>query len=137
MTLDVTGLIASFIEPWRTSSFADNEQAPWHLVGNIEELLRQQIANLDSSYQRVDELAVHHSARIDSPTIPPRMCFGFIPINGKVSSDFIVVPCGFRDVLVRKAPVGSAISAQVRPGATVVFRLWLRGSLRPVTGRAA
>ena len=69
MTLDVTGLIASFIEPWRNSGFADNEQAPWHLVGNIEELLRQQIANLDSSYQRVDELAVHHSARIEAGAV--------------------------------------------------------------------
>ena len=69
MTLDVTGLIASFIEPWRTSSFADNEQAPWHLVGNIEELLRHQIASLGSSYQRVDELAVHHSARIEAGAV--------------------------------------------------------------------
>ena len=67
--LDVKGLIASFIEPWRTSSFADNDQAPWHLVGNIEELLRQQIASLDSSYQRIDELAVHHSARMEAGAV--------------------------------------------------------------------
>ena len=69
MTFDVTSLISSFIEPWHTSSFADNDQAPWHLVGNIEELLRQQIASLDSSYQRIDELAVHHSARIEAGAI--------------------------------------------------------------------
>lgn len=69
MTLDVTSLISSFIEPWRTSNFADIDQAPWHLVGNIEELLRQQIASLDSSYQRVDELAVHHSARIEAGAV--------------------------------------------------------------------
>ena len=62
--LDVKGLTSSFIEPWRTFSFADNDQAPWHFIGNIEELLRQQIAGLDSSYQRVDGVAVHHSARI-------------------------------------------------------------------------
>ncbi len=69
MTLDVTSLISSFISPWRTSSFADNDQAPWHLVGNIEALLRQQIASLDSSYQRIDELAVHHSARIEAGAV--------------------------------------------------------------------
>jgi NDP-sugar pyrophosphorylase family protein len=69
VTLDVTSLISSFISPWRTSSFADNDQAPWHLVGNIEALLRQQIASLDSSYQRIDELAVHHSARMEAGAV--------------------------------------------------------------------
>lgn len=64
--LDVKGLIASFIEPWRTSSFADIHETPWDFVGNIEEWLRQQIASLDTSYQRVDELAVHRTARIEA-----------------------------------------------------------------------
>ncbi|WP_295491580.1 DapH/DapD/GlmU-related protein [Sphingorhabdus sp. EL138] len=67
--LDVKGLTSSFIEPWRTSSFADNDQAPWHLVGNIEALLRQQIAGLDSSYQRVDEIAVHRTAIIEAGAV--------------------------------------------------------------------
>lgn len=67
--LDVKGLTSSFIEPWRTSSFADNDQAPWHLVGNIEELLRQQIAGLDSSYTCVDEVAVHRTARIEAGAV--------------------------------------------------------------------
>jgi NDP-sugar pyrophosphorylase family protein len=67
--LDVKGLISSFIEPWGTSSFADNDQAPWHLVGNIESLLRQQIAGLDSSYQRVDEIAVHCTAMIEAGAV--------------------------------------------------------------------
>ena len=66
---DVKGLIASFIKPWHTSRFADIHKAPWDVVGNIEFLLRQQIANLDSSYQRVDELAVHHSARIEAGAV--------------------------------------------------------------------
>ena len=69
MTLDVTSLISSFIEPWRTSSFADNDQSPWHLVGSIESLLRHHIASLDSSYQRVDELAVHRTARIEAGAV--------------------------------------------------------------------
>lgn len=69
MKLDVTGLIASFIEPWHTSRFTDIHEAPWHLVDNIEELLRQQIASLGSSYQRVDELAVHHSARMEAGAV--------------------------------------------------------------------
>lgn len=67
--LDAKGLTSSFIEPWRTSSFADNDQAPWHFVGNIEELLRQQIADLDSSYRRVDEVAVHRTARIEAGAV--------------------------------------------------------------------
>ena len=67
--LDVKGLTSSFIEPWRTSSFADNDQAPWHLVGNIEALLRQQIAGLDSSYQRVDEIAGHRTAIIEAGAV--------------------------------------------------------------------
>jgi NDP-sugar pyrophosphorylase family protein len=81
VTLDVTSLISSFIEPWRTSSFAVNDQAPWHLVGNIEALLRQQIAGLDSSYTCVEDIAVHHSAIIEAgavikgPTIIGPNCF--------------------------------------------------------------
>ncbi len=67
--LDVKGLIASFIEPWHTSRFADIHESPWDVVGNIEELLRQQITSLDSSYQRIDELAVHHSARIEAGAV--------------------------------------------------------------------
>jgi NDP-sugar pyrophosphorylase family protein len=67
--LDVKGLTSSFIEPWRTSSFADNDQVPWHLVGNIEELLRQQIAGLDSSYTCVEDIAVHHSAIIEAGAV--------------------------------------------------------------------
>ena len=67
--LDIKGLTSSFIEPWRTSSFADNDQAPWHLVGNIEELLRQQIADLDSSYTCVEDIAVHHSAIIEAGAV--------------------------------------------------------------------
>ena len=50
--LDAKGLISSFIEPWRNSRFANIHQAPWDFVGNIEALLRQQIADLDPSYQR-------------------------------------------------------------------------------------
>ncbi len=69
MTLDVTGLIASFIEPWHTSRFADIHEAPWDVVGNIGSLLRPKIANLDPSYQRIDELAVHHSARIEAGAV--------------------------------------------------------------------
>jgi len=69
VTLDVTSLISSFIEPWRTSSFADNDQSPWHLVGSIESLLRHHIASLDSSYQRVDEWAVHRTARIEAGAV--------------------------------------------------------------------
>jgi NDP-sugar pyrophosphorylase family protein len=67
--LDVKGLTSSFIEPWRTSSFADNDQAPWHFVGNIEESLRQQIAGLDSSYTCVEDIAVHHSAIIEAGAV--------------------------------------------------------------------
>ena len=69
MTLDVQGLIPSCIEPWRASPFADIHKAPWDFVGNIAPLLRQQMASLDSSYQRVDELAVHHSARIEAGAV--------------------------------------------------------------------
>ena len=67
--LDVKGLISSFIKPWQASRFADIHESPWDVVGNIEELLRQQITSLDSSYQRIDELAVHHSARIEAGAI--------------------------------------------------------------------
>jgi NDP-sugar pyrophosphorylase family protein len=67
--LDVKGLTSSFIEHWRTSSFAKINQAPWHLIGNIEELLRQQMADLDSSYQRLDEVAVHRTARIEAGAV--------------------------------------------------------------------
>ena len=63
--LDAKGLISSFIEPWRNSRFANIHQAPWDFVGNIEALLRQQIAGLDPSYQRVDEVAVHRTARLE------------------------------------------------------------------------
>jgi NDP-sugar pyrophosphorylase family protein len=69
VTLDVTGLIASFIEPWHTSRFADIHEAPWDVAGNIAPLLRQQIASLDSSYQRVDELAVHRTAIIEAGAV--------------------------------------------------------------------
>jgi NDP-sugar pyrophosphorylase family protein len=67
--LDAKGLISSFIEPWRNSRFANIHQAPWDFVGNIEALLRQQIAGLDSSYQRVDEVAVHRTARIEAGAV--------------------------------------------------------------------
>jgi len=67
--LDVKGLTSSFLEPWRTSSFADFNQAPWDFIGNIEELLRQQISALDSSYKRVDEVAIHHSATIEAGAV--------------------------------------------------------------------
>ena len=63
--LDAKGLISLFIEPWRTSRFANIHQAPWDFVGNIEALLKQQIAGLDPSYQRVDEVAVHRTARLE------------------------------------------------------------------------
>ncbi len=69
MTLDVQGLIPSCIEPWQASPFADIHKAPWDFVGNIAPLLRQQFANLDPSYQRIDELAVHHSARIEGGAV--------------------------------------------------------------------
>jgi NDP-sugar pyrophosphorylase family protein len=67
--LDVNGLISSFIEPWQTSRFADIQKAPWDVVGNIEALLRQHIAILDSSYERVDEWAVHRTARIEAGAV--------------------------------------------------------------------
>ena len=67
--LDVKGLISSFIEPWQTSRFADIQKAPWDVVGNIEALLRQHIAILDSSYERVDEWAVHRTARIEAGAV--------------------------------------------------------------------
>jgi UDP-N-acetylglucosamine diphosphorylase / glucose-1-phosphate thymidylyltransferase / UDP-N-acetylgalactosamine diphosphorylase / glucosamine-1-phosphate N-acetyltransferase / galactosamine-1-phosphate N-acetyltransferase len=67
--LDVKGLSSSFIEPWRTSSFANIHQAPWHLVGNIEALLRQQIAGLDPSYTCVEDVAVHYSAIIEAGAV--------------------------------------------------------------------
>lgn len=69
MTLDVKGLTSSFIEPWHTSRFADINKAPWDFVRNIESLLRQKISGLDSSYQRVDELAVHRTARIETGAV--------------------------------------------------------------------
>jgi NDP-sugar pyrophosphorylase family protein len=67
--LDVKGLTSSFIEHWHTSSFANIHQAPWDFVGNIEALLRQQIADLDPSYQRVDEVAVHRTARLEAGAV--------------------------------------------------------------------
>jgi len=62
-------LISSFIKPWRISRFADIHQAPRDFVGNIEALLRQQIACLESSYQRVDEVAVHRTATIEAGAV--------------------------------------------------------------------
>jgi len=62
-------LISSFIEPWRISRFADIHQAPWDFVGNIEALLRQQIAGLESSYQGVDEVAVHRTVTIEAGAV--------------------------------------------------------------------
>ena len=67
--LDVKGLISSFIKPWQASRFADIHKAPWDFVGNVEPLLRQHIANLDSSYQRVDEFAVHRTSRIEAGAV--------------------------------------------------------------------
>jgi len=67
--LNVKGLTSSFIEHWHTSSFANIHQAPWDFVGNIEALLRQQIADLDPSYQRVDEVAVHRTARLEAGAV--------------------------------------------------------------------
>jgi NDP-sugar pyrophosphorylase family protein len=67
--LDVKCLISSFIQPWRTSRFADIHQAPWDFVGDIEALLRQQIAGLDPLYTCVEDVAVHHSATIEAGAV--------------------------------------------------------------------
>lgn len=67
--LDVKGLTSSFIEPWRTSIFSNIHQAPWDVVGNIEEFLRQQIAGVDSSYSLNDRVAVHHSTTIEAGAV--------------------------------------------------------------------
>ena len=100
--LDVNGLISSFIEPWQTSRFADIQKAPWDVVGNIEALLRQHIAILDSSYERVDEWAVHRTARIEAgavikgPAIIGPNCFiaagAYLRGGGDLEQDCIIGP---------------------------------------------
>ena len=67
--LDVQGLTRSFIQPWRTSIFANIDQAPWDFVGNIEELVRRQIAGLNSSFTLINDVAVHHSATIEEGAV--------------------------------------------------------------------
>lgn len=67
--LDVKGLTSSFIEPWRTSSFANIHQAPWDFVGKVEALVRQQIASIDSSFTVIGDVAVHHSATVEAGAV--------------------------------------------------------------------
>ena len=86
---DAKGLISSFIEPWRNSRFANIHQAPWDFVGNIEALLRQQIAGLDPSYQRVDEVAVHRTARLE-----PGAVVRGPASSGLIASSLLPLICG-------------------------------------------
>ena len=82
--------------------------------------LRQSSKATPVKIQLTITLTAHQMARQARPTIPPNMCWGFIPIHGRVSSYFIVAPFGFRYVPGIPSPIRPTISAQVHPGTTVV-----------------
>jgi bifunctional N-acetylglucosamine-1-phosphate-uridyltransferase/glucosamine-1-phosphate-acetyltransferase GlmU-like protein len=61
--------VREHIEAWETSPFAGVELAPWHVVQQAEQLIRNAFSSLDHSYRMIDEFAVHESAVIEAGVV--------------------------------------------------------------------
>lgn len=74
-------MIADYIANWAASPFALLTDAPWIITRQAEALIHTAISSLGDEYRVVDDIAVHHTARIEdgaivkSPAILGPDCF--------------------------------------------------------------
>ncbi|MFK7856238.1 MAG: hypothetical protein AB8B79_19130 [Granulosicoccus sp.] len=63
----------SHIADWESSPFADACGQPWEITSDATALIREALTNLGADYCIADDIAVHHSARIEAGAIikPP------------------------------------------------------------------
>lgn len=57
--------LTQYIASWAASPFAKIDLAPWHIVQQAEDLVRQAFADLGSEYEITSEFAVHKSSIIE------------------------------------------------------------------------
>ena len=65
--------IKSHIADWVNSPFADVSDQPWEITSSAAALIREALTNLGTGYRIEDDIAVHHSARVEAGAIikPP------------------------------------------------------------------
>lgn len=63
----------SYIADWASSPFADVSGQPWEITTDAPVLIRKALTSLSTGYCIADDIAVHHSARVEAGAIikPP------------------------------------------------------------------
>lgn len=61
--------VSDYIRAWSTSLFAGVDLAPWHIVEQVEQLIRLALTSLGSEYRTNGEFAVHNSSIIEAGVV--------------------------------------------------------------------